>query len=100
MGWTDAQYRDFLFAFGQKISDIYQSTIINGKQCFILPNNECVTYTILHPQDEEIFFIIERADDMNAMAKYDTEDCEAYCISDFDSVEEMEALMLRDLKEN
>lgn len=100
MGWTDDQYRDFLVAFGRKISNTYPSTMINGKECFILPNNECVTYTILHPQNDEIFFVIERADDENAMKKYDTEDCETYCISDFNSVEEMEAIMMKDLREN
>lgn len=97
MTWTDSQYRDFLGKFETKISSVYENKIINGEKCFIRPDGKCFCYAILHPVNAEIFIVIDRAIDEDAMTHYHSDDCEAYCISDFKSVDDMEALMLKDI---
>lgn len=97
MIWTDSQYREFLEKLEAKIATVYESKIINGERCFIGPDKKCFTYAILHPQNDEIFIVIDRAANEVEMARYNSEDCETYFISDFSSADEMELLMLKDI---
>ena len=98
MTWTDSQYREFLGKFETKIASVYENKIINGEKCFIRPEGDCFCYAILHPVNDEIFIVIDRAIDENEMIHYHSDDCETYCISDYSSVDEMEALMLEEIQ--
>lgn len=97
MTWTDSQYREFLEKLEAKIATVYKSKTINGEKCFIAPDDECFCYVILHPKNDEIFIVIDRAENETDKAHNNSCDCETYCISDYSSADEMEALMIEEI---